>query len=288
MKTVKEVYDSYRQDLQALYDSNEITALTELVLSELTGFSRAKLKAFPEVDLAGDQQTSVTHILSELKTGKPIQYILGFTEFYGLKFSVNPSVLIPRPETEELVDWIVNTIPNTSLTDTKILDVGTGSGCIAISLAKTINGSIVTAMDISVTALQTARENAIANGANVTFIEADVLNEQTINMIEPNQSVIVSNPPYVTPLDKEHMHTNVTDFEPHTALFVPQEDPLLFYNTIADLAIARLSKSGLLFFEINEAYGQATVEMLSGKGFTDIELRKDMFGKDRMIKALWP
>jgi release factor glutamine methyltransferase len=209
---------------------------------------------------------------------------LGHTEFYGLQFKVNPSVLIPRPETEELVEWVLNSnLPQTAI---NILDIGTGSGCIAISLKKNLPNATIWAIDISAEALKTAKENAKLNDAEVHFIETDVLNQnQTFNLLPLNFNLIISNPPYVTPADKGLMHANVTDFEPHTALFVPQDDPLLFYKSIADLAAKKLIKGGLLFFEINESYGEETAVMLEEKQFKQVELRKDLSGRDRMIKA---
>jgi release factor glutamine methyltransferase len=239
----------------------------------VTGQSSAYLKAFSEYELLAAHQEKIKTVLQELSTGKPLQYVQGHTEFYGLPFKVNPSVLIPRPETEELVEWVLNgAFPQSAI---NILDIGTGSGCIAISLKKNLPQANVWAIDISAAALETAKQNAELN--NLTH------NSQ---LTTHNYNIIVSNPPYVTPTDKDLMHTNVTDFEPHTALFVPQDDPLLFYKAIADLAADKLATGGLLFFEINESYGDETVEMLKSKLFQNIELRKDMSGRDRMIKAV--
>ena len=285
METVKDVFTKYRTALQPLYDAQETDAIVLTVLKEVTGQSNAYLKAFPEYEITADMQTKLKQILDQLITGKPLQYVLGHTEFYGLPFKVNPSVLIPRPETEELVDWVLNSnLPPSAI---NILDIGTGSGCIAISLKKNLPNAPVWAMDISATALKTAKENAELNSVNVNFIEADVLNStQIFNLLPSTFNLLISNPPYVTPTDKQLMHTNVTDFEPHSALFVSQEDPLLFYKAIADLAIEKLVKGGLLFFEINESYGNEMLSMLTNKGFKEIELRKDMSGRDRMIKAV--
>ena len=285
METVKDVFTKYRTALQPLYDAQEAGAIALTVLKEVTGQSNAYLKAFPEYEITADVQTKLRQILDQLITGKPLQYVLGHTEFYGLPFKVNPSVLIPRPETEELVDWVLNSnLPPSAI---NILDIGTGSGCIAISLKKNLPNAPVWAMDLSATALKTAKENAELNSVKVNSIEADVLNStQTFNLLPSTFNLLISNPPYVTPTDKQLMHTNVTDFEPHSALFVSQEDPLLFYKAIADLAIEKLVKGGLLFFEINESYGNEMLSMLTNKGFKEIELRKDMSGRDRMIKAV--
>lgn len=284
METVKDVFVEYRTQLKALYDAQEADAITLTVLKEATGQSGAYLKAFHEYVLSTGQQDKVKTVLQELITGKPLQYVLGHTEFCGLQFKVNPSVLIPRPETEELVEWVLNSdLPQTAI---NILDIGTGSGCIAISLKKNIPNATVSAMDISADALTTAKENAQLNDVEVNFIEGDILNlTHNSQLTTRNYNIIISNPPYVTPADQDLMHANVTDFEPHTALFVTQDDPLLFYKAIADLATKKLVKGGLLFFEINESYGIETVEMLKEKQFKDVELRKDMSGRNRMIKA---
>jgi release factor glutamine methyltransferase len=282
VKTINEVFLAFKQGLNNLYNNNETEALTLWVVSEIMELSKATIKAFPEKELTVLQQELSSSILMELKTGKPLQYILGYTEFYGLRFVVNPATLIPRPETEELVEWILNSAdPKQQL---YILDIGTGSGCIPISLKKNLPNSHISAIDISPEALQTAKINAELNEVEIDFIEADILKD--IQPINHNLQLIVSNPPYVTPTDKAQMHANVIDFEPHTALFVPQDDPLLFYKAIANFTLVNLSPGGLLFLEINESYGQETIELLSSKGFKNIELKKDMSGRDRMIKAI--
>ena len=292
MKTIKDVFADYRIGLANLYDANELEAITLLTVSEICNLSGAKIKAFPEIELPQEQLKKLADTLTQLKTGKPIQYILGKTEFYGLPFYVNPSVLIPRPETEELVDWVISSVGSEQLavssgqlTVGNILDIGTGSGCIAISLKKKMPGFKVSAIDISTDALKTAKENAELNRVNVDFIEADILNYKSEIEI-PKSEIIITNPPYVTLHDKAQMYANVTDFEPHNALFVPEDDPLIFYKAIADFAAANLVKNGLLFFEINESYGNETVKLLANRGFKNIELRKDMSGRDRMVKAV--
>jgi len=298
MKTIKDVFADYRQGLNTLYDTNEIEAITLLAVSEICNLSKAKIKAFPESELTQQQADKISETLTQLKTGKPIQYILGKTEFYGLTFKVNPSVLIPRPETEELVEWVLSSVGSSQfavdssqlavrsgqLAVGNILDIGTGSGCIAISLKKNLSQFNVLAIDISKDALQTAKDNAELNQVDVEFIEADILNPNSL--LTTHYSLLISNPPYVTQRDKTQMHTNVTDFEPHNALFVPEGDPLIFYKAIADFAAGHLIENGLLFFEINENYGEQIIELLSKKGFGEIELRKDMSGRDRMVKAV--
>jgi release factor glutamine methyltransferase len=284
MKTVKDVSAAFRKELAGLYDIREIDSLCMIAIAEIAGTSSTKIKAFPELQLPQEHLEAINQILSKLKTGEPIQYILGHTEFYGLPFKVNPSVLIPRPETEELVEWIISSAGIGHWASGNILDIGTGSGCIAITLKKHLNEAQVSAVDISAEALKTAKENAELNDVIVDFIEADILNLKSEIEI-PKSEIIVSNPPYVTLYDKKQMHTNVTDFEPHSALFVPESDPLIFYKAIADFATKHLEKGGLLFFEINENYGEQIVELLKHRSFKSIELRKDMNGKDRMIKA---
>jgi release factor glutamine methyltransferase len=285
MKTIKEVFAIFKHQLNNLYNAQETEALTLMVLTEILHSSKAMIKAFPEQELNLTQQEEANTILTQLKTGKPLQYALGYTEFYGLKFLVNPAVLIPRPETEELVQWALESWQlsvGSWQEPYAILDIGTGSGCIAISLKKNLPGVEVSAIDISADALKTALENAKINEVKVNFIQDDILNSK---LETQNLQLIISNPPYVTLDDKKQMHTNVTDFEPHTALFVPEDDPLLFYKAIADFAVDNLANNGLLFFEINESLGKETVELLEIKGFKNVELRRDMGGKDRMIKA---
>jgi release factor glutamine methyltransferase len=284
MKTVKDVSTAFRKELSMLYDTKEIDSLCMIVLAEITGSSSAKIKAFPELEIPNEQLAKINQILIRLKTGEPVQYILGHTEFFGLPFKVNPSVLIPRPETEELVEWIISSVEKSQLTARNILDIGTGSGCIAISLKKNLSVEVA-AIDISDTALNTAKKNAELNDADVNFIHADILNLKS-EIGSSKFEIIVSNPPYVTLEDKKQMHLNVTDFEPHNALFVPEEDPLIFYKAIADFAVNHLEKEGLLFFEINESYGKEMLGLLNSRSFIDIELRKDMSGKFRMMKAV--
>jgi release factor glutamine methyltransferase len=286
MKTVKDVSSAFRNELAALYDTREIDSLCMAVLADITGTSSARVKAFPDLEIPLEQAEPIDKILARLKTGEPLQYILGHTEFYGLEFKVNPAVLIPRPETEELVEWVISSVGNSQLVTGNILDIGTGSGCIAISLKKNLSDAQVSAIDISPKALETAKENAELNNVNINFVEADILNLTNHSLLTSHYSLIISNPPYVTLEDKKRMHTNVTDFEPHTALFVPENDPLIFYKAIADFAADHLEKGGLLFFEINESYGEKTVELLHSKSFKNIELRKDMSERYRMIKTI--
>jgi len=289
METVKDVFTIFKQGLGNLYDAQETEAITLTVLTELLNTSKAIIKAFPEKELTITQQEETSNILTQLKIGKPLQYVLGYAEFYGLKFMVNPATLIPRPETEELVEWVLNSVASDGLPGSglSILDIGTGTGCIAISLKKNLPNAQVSAIDISIDALNTAKENAQLNNVEVNFSPLDILAPKPINhtTLATRHSILISNPPYVTLEDKKWMHTNVTGFEPHTALFVPEDDPLIFYKAIADFALDNLTENGLLFFEINESLGKETVALLESKGFKDVELRQDMSGRDRMISA---
>jgi release factor glutamine methyltransferase len=298
MKTVNDVFAHFKKSLTAVYEQKELEAITLLTVNEISGLSKAKIKAFLELELPLQQIEKLKEALTRLETGEPIQYVLGKTEFFGLPFYVNPSVLIPRPETEELVEWVISSVAGSQLgivsgekSTGRILDIGTGSGCIAITLKKKLPAFSVSAIDISKAALQTAKSNAELNNVNVEFIEADILDKSSrsrISNLKSQISVIISNPPYVTLHDKTKMHLNVTDFEPHNALFVPENDPLLFYKAIADFALENLIPNGLLFFEINESYGDEIVKLLADKGFNNIELRKDMSGRDRMVSSRSP
>jgi release factor glutamine methyltransferase len=225
----------------------------------------------------------IMSITKRLLSHEPIQYILGETEFYGLKFRVNQAVLIPRPETEELVDWIIRDHKNSALT---IVDVGTGSGCIAVTLAKNLIQSTVYALDVSEQALEQAKANAQLNEVVVQFFQTDVLKQPWPGFTK-KPDLIVSNPPYVTQKEKKQMQANVLDYEPSLALFVSDDDPLLFYREIATQARNLLADEGWLYFEINEALGNQTATLLEALGYRQIELRADINGKHRMIKAQW-
>ena len=229
--------------------------------------------------------SELLNIIERLQKEEPLQYILGSTEFYGLPFKVDKNTLIPRPETEELVEWILIEIvklQSSRVTKLSILDIGTGTGCIPISLAKNLSNVSISAVEISSEALKIANQNAILNNVAVNFIETDILNTENL----PQQfDIIVSNPPYVRELEKVEIKNNVLENEPHLALFVDDDNPLIFYSKIADLAKNHLTAKGLLFFEINQYLGKETVEMLQQKGFNSIELKKDLLGNDRMIKA---
>jgi release factor glutamine methyltransferase len=272
---------SIRKELKGIFPREEIESLIFLIFEKLKGYSRTQFLLAKDDELSEVELDEIEKIVSRLKNHEPIQYILGETEFYGLQFYAVPGVLIPRPETEELVLWIVS--ENQLLAPT-ILDIGTGTGCIAISLRKNIPGSTVIACDISPVCIDTARRNAELNSVQISVFEYDILTG-TPEVSFPELDVIVSNPPYIRETEKPLMEKNVLEFEPELALFVPDENPLLFYGQIADFALSHLKDRGQLYFEINEAFGNECREMLQQKGFSDIELKKDINGKDRMIRG---
>jgi release factor glutamine methyltransferase len=283
-------YRSYFcEKLSPIYDVMEVESFFYLILEEKHKLKKLDLALNPDLTFSEEEVQMWESLLEQLKQEIPIQYLLGKTSFFGLDFEVNPAVLIPRPETEELVDWIIKTqISNSNPSSLKILDVGTGSGCIAISLAKNIENATVFALDISEKALATAQKNAEINDVNVTFIEKNILEVNYLNAVEGlNQQfdIIVSNPPYVRELEKAEIKKNVLDFEPPLALFVPDDDALIFYKKIGELAQKNLSQNGKLYFEINQYLGKEMIEMLEKMNFKNIELRKDIYGNDRMIRG---
>lgn len=279
--SIKKIISFIKSELKDLYPDNEIDSFIYLIFEELFNFSRTKLLISQDIIISEDSYQNILNIIRELKTNKPIQYILGKTYFYDLTFNVTSGILIPRQETEELVDWIVKDNFNTQK---KILDIGTGSGCIAISLAKNLPGSSIFASDISNEALKITRQNSKLNNVDIQIIKLDILNDndQTNDMFD----IIVSNPPYITEKEKKMMQKNVLDFEPELALFVPDNNPLLFYRAIMEFGLIHLYPGGEIYFEINEAYGQDTALLLEEKNYQDIILKKDINGKDRMLKAV--
>ena len=276
---MKGIIKRINEALTGCYSAGEISALTRIITTELLGVSQMAFYLKDDITLTAEQETLLDNAIERLKKQEPIQYILGYCDFCGLRFKVTPATLIPRPETSELVEWVASEATGND----SILDIGTGSGCIAISLAHRLQQSKVTAWDISHDALAVAAENSKANGCNVTFEHVDILAYQPT---DAQFDIIVSNPPYIKENEKEAMHANVLDWEPHTALFVPDSDPLLFYRTIAEKGLTLLKPGGRLYFEINRAHGKETMEMLAALGYTDIELRKDFAENDRMIRAI--
>lgn len=268
-------------ELQNIQEDSEIESFFFILTEYLHLLKRIDISLNPDFEVSETDLEKWNVIISELKTEKPIQYITGEAWFYGYRFEVNENTLIPRPETEELVEWIVeSTKLEAGSSKLNILDIGTGSGCIPISLKKEIPNTIVSAIDVSEKALEMARKNALDNEVEVHFILQNIL--ETESLIE-KYDIIVSNPPYVRNLEKQEIKKNVLAYEPHLALFVDDNNVLLFYRKIAELALTSLTPNGKLFFEINQYLGKETVELLENLGFKNIELRKDFMGNDRMI-----
>jgi len=290
----------FTDTLKEIYPKTEIDTFFFLLIEEKLNLQRVDTVMQPDFLIADANLSELKIILKRLQKEEPIQYILGNTEFYGLPFKVNKNTLIPRPETEELVEWVIKEVTelqsnkvaelDTDVISTKndeitmsILDIGTGTGCIPISLAKNLNDVKISAIDVSSEALIVAQQNATLNNVDISFLEMDILETKEL----PQQyNLIVSNPPYVRELEKVEISNNVLKSEPHLALFVEDDNPLIFYSKIADLAKNHLKEDGLLFFEINQYLGKETVAMLKQKGFNTIKLKKDLFGNDRMIKAI--
>lgn len=274
---------SIRKELAGIFHHEEIESLIFLIFEKVKGYSRTQFLLSGDELLNTDEQAEIDKIVGRLKNHEPIQYILGETEFYGCPFYTAPGVLIPRPETEELVQWVIQ---ENQLLSPTIVDIGTGTGCIAIALRKNIQQSTVLACDISPVCLETARKNAARNSSEILLFEFDILNLLPETGF-PEIDVIVSNPPYVRETEKLLMEKNVLEFEPELALFVSDENPLIFYERIADFAFQHLKNRGKLYFEINEAFGKECADMLQQKGFSDVLAKKDINGKDRMIRALF-
>ena len=275
---------SFKQKLYATleshYPTSEIDSFFKIILEDVLNLSKIDFALEPNKIVSDDKNIKIDEIISRLTEHQPIQHLIGFTEFMDLKIMVNEHVLIPRPETEELIRWILNDYSMAPNLD--ILDIGTGSGCIPIALSKNLNNVNVSSIDVSIKAIETAKKNAEINKVNINFIHQDIL---TTNQLSQQYDVIVSNPPYVRNLEKAEMQKNVLEFEPHLALFVEDNNPLIFYKKIAELAISALKPKGALYYEINQYLGKETIELLKQIGFKNIELKKDMFGNDRMIKA---
>lgn len=280
---IKEYRSYFIQELTPIFDEGEAESFFYLILENKQQLKRIDLALQHDLTFSEDEIKIWNAILEQLKNEIPVQYLLGKTSFYGLDFEVNTNVLIPRPETEELVDWIIksNQVDQNSK-GLKILDIGTGSGCIAISLANYIPNAKVFAIDVSESALDTAKKNAESNKVEVTFTNKNIL--ETVDL-EQQYDIIVSNPPYVRNLEKEEIKKNVLNNEPHLALFVEDDDALIFYRKIAELAQKNLSENGQLFFEINQYLGQEMINLLEEMNFKNIELRKDIYGNDRMIRS---
>ncbi|WP_264559362.1 peptide chain release factor N(5)-glutamine methyltransferase [Flavobacterium sp. N2270] len=299
---IKELKTYFFDELIEIHGQDEVESFFFILTEYLHGLKRIDLALVPNFEISKEEVRKWETIISELKTEKPIQYIIGETWFYDSKFYVNEHTLIPRPETEELVDWIVESQKSkvksqkidqddviSSGVEMQILDIGTGTGCIPISIKKNIPQAEVFAIDISEEALKVAKRNAVENNVEVNFILQNILEVEKLSIINYQLpikfDVIVSNPPYVRNLEKQEIKKNVLEYEPHLALFVEDNDALLFYRKIAQLAKESLTENGQLFFEINQYLGKETVELLEQLGFKNIELQKDIYGNDRMIKC---
>lgn len=277
---LKEYRTYFIEKLTPLYDNMEAESFFAIALEELKGWKRTDLALNPDAEMNSENIEKWNGVLAQLAEQKPIQYIFGKAHFYGLEFEVDQNTLIPRPETEELVEWII--AENQFKGQINMLDIGTGSGCIAVSLAKNLTDSSVSAIDVSEGALAIAKRNAQHNGVEVNFLLQDIL---VAEALPQTYDVIVSNPPYVRHLEKEEIKENVLQYEPHLALFVEDNDPLLFYRKIALLAKGSLSPNGRLYFEINQYLGSETIQMLEDYGFANVVLKKDIYGNDRMVGA---
>ena len=291
--TIKQYRAHFNESLKHLYPTSEIDSFFFLILEEYMGLKRIDIVLKSDFLIDKKSLNLMQIATKQLEQEIPIQYIIGKTEFFGLPFNINKEVLIPRPETEELVEQVLKEVSLTKICKTttdettnekqlKILDIGTGSGCIAISLKKQLPSSKTSAMDVSDEALRIAKKNAVLNKVDINFIHLDILKT---NNLDKFYDVIVSNPPYVRELEKKEMKNNVLNNEPHLALFVDNKNPLLFYNKIAELAKNFLTKNGQLHFEINQYLGKETIKLLAEKGFKNIQLKKDIFGNDRIISA---
>lgn len=277
---LREIKNIFHVELDSLYGKEEVSSFFYLLIEHYCDLERFVLAVRPNLIIEKDEETSIFQALSQLKLGKPVQHIIGTAHFMELDFKVNNEVLIPRPETEALVRWILDDVKATE-GPVSLLDMGTGSGCISIALIKNMPNAMVKALDISRKALEIAKENANKHQVNIDFFQADMLALE----LEQNFGIIVSNPPYVRELEKAEMQINVLDHEPGMALFVPDQDPLKFYRAILKFASGHLNDKGALYLEINQYLGNEMVALLTHYGFSSVELRKDMFGNDRMVKG---
>ena len=282
MEQLKEFRDRMIRELSKIYPENECYNMVNMLFSSVAGIERNDISLNPDRLVEEAIRNALLGKLDELMDYKPIQYVIGKTFFYDFELEVNPSVLIPRPETEELVKWAADDFK--TFPEMKVLDIGTGSGCIILALGRLLDRPALTGIDISGEAMTTASRNALENGIRVDFRMIDILNEGEWDRLG-NYDIIISNPPYITESEKSRMRQNVLGFEPPVALFVPDNDPLLFYRAIAGFARLKLSGNGKVYVEINENFGEETVGILKNEGFTDVTLKKDIQGKNRMVRC---
>lgn len=280
-----ELRNYFNTELSPIYPKEEVDSFFVILSEKYLDFSRFRIAMQIDLKITKTILEKFISAVKNLKEYMPIQYIIGETNFFGLSIIVNKDTLIPRPETEELVAWILedqNKKKTKKPKDVSILDIATGSGCIAIALAKNLPNSRITALDISDSALKISIQNAFLNKVDIEFIHQDILEIESLTI---EYDIIVSNPPYVRELEKKFMQQNVLNYEPAMALFVKDEDPLLFYRTIAKIAENHLTKEGFLYFEINEYLASDLISLLKNKGFRNVMVKKDIFGKDRMLKC---
>ncbi|MBE2290393.1 MAG: peptide chain release factor N(5)-glutamine methyltransferase [Chitinophagaceae bacterium] len=284
MLNIGEAFYQLKAKLIVLYDEREAAAIAHEVLEHITGMGKTDRLVRKDKLFSDDQEQFFYTAIQELVAGKPLQYVTNSAWFLGNKYYVDPAVLIPRPETEELVLWVVEYALRTADKgeSLKILEIGTGSGCIPISLKEKLPRASITSCDVSAAALQVARKNADLIGVNVDFVQLDFLNKTTWNNLA-SYDIIVSNPPYIPLSERERLHINVREYEPATALFVPHDDALVFYDAIATFAKAHLRSGGSMFFEIDNGHAIETRDLFMDHGFKTVELRRDMFGNDRML-----
>jgi len=283
--TIEEARKEVNNSIATIYEKSEADNITEIVMEHITRWSRPERILNKEIPLSFTQKKLLSQIILRLEQHEPIQYLINEAWFAGMIFYVDKNVLIPRPETEELLDWIVKDVRSDTSNIKKMLDVGTGSGCIAIALKNKIPNAEIWGCDVSDEALNVARMNADALNATIDFVPLDFLDPGQRKQL-PHVDIIVSNPPYIPQSDKNEMKKNVLEFEPATALFVPDNDSLVFYNAIADFGKEKLNGNGNIYVEIHENLGEQVKNLFKLKGYSFAELRKDMQGKDRMVKAI--
>ena len=288
--TVSAVIDFYRRELSFIYSESELQHITRWVLQKQLGITATDISSNPGMRINESDMVPLEKMCHELKANRPIQYVLGEAEFYGLRFKVNESVLIPRPETEELIEKVMATIQPFS--HATFLDIGTGSGCIPVAIKKNMPAATVFALDVSERALELARHNASINDVSVVFFQADILKDDAevillSEMENKRPGIIISNPPYVLNAEKESLHARVRDFEPHLALFVSDNDPLLFYRKIASIAKKILQPGGSLWFECHAHHAFGVSEMLQKEGFFNVKTHPDLSGSPRFSEAKW-
>jgi len=281
--TIRQTVEEIRRQLTGKYPETEIESFVRILFRHYLDLTPTQIHLLHDHELPDETEKQIRKAVDELRKYRPIQYILGETEFYGLNFELTSDVLIPRPETEELADWIMNEYHRDATLS--MVDMGTGSGCIAVTLAVHFHNANVWAVDISEAALAVAKRNAMKNKVLVNFLLKDILNDDLTNFGQGFFDVVVSNPPYVTPSERQYLLPNVLEHEPHCALFTPDDDPLIFYKRIAEFGLKCLKDKGRVFFEINEAYSVETADILKQYGYSDIIPRRDINGKWRMVSA---